>query len=124
MSFVPGPAGGSVARSDSQPGLCAAFWKTCRAAEWDLVATLIRETVTAIDIGVIADGLQRHAWSEPQLAALQDQLKKINFVSDMKQVMLAGPARVSDFYPNATAFNLGEIYFGGFLLAEPTPGQA
>jgi hypothetical protein len=33
----------------------------------------------------------------------------------MKQVMLAVPAGVSDFYPNATAFNLGEIYFGGFL---------
>jgi len=79
------------------------------------VAMLIRATVTAIDIDAIADGLSRHAWSEPQLAALQDQLKNINFVSDMKQDMLTGPARVSDFYPKATAFNLGELYYGGFL---------
>ena len=77
--------------------------------------TLIHETVTVIDIYVIADGLSLHAWREPQLAALQEQLQKINFVSDIKQVMLAGPARVSDYYPTITAFNLGEIYFGGFL---------
>ncbi|MGD1086106.1 MAG: hypothetical protein ABSA47_15330 [Verrucomicrobiota bacterium] len=84
-------------------------------SEWGMLATLIRETVMAIDLGVIAEGLRSHAWNDAQLAALQAQLKKINFVSDMKQVMLAVPAGVSDFYPNATAFNLGEIYFGGFL---------
>jgi hypothetical protein len=80
-------------------------------SKWGMIATLIRATVTAIDIDVIAGGLRRHTWSDAQLAALQEQLTKINFVSDMKQIMLAGPARVSDFYPNATAFNLGQIFF-------------
>ena len=93
----------------------------CRIVEdlprsaWGMVATLLRETVTAIDLGVIADGLQRHAWNDAQLAALQNQLKNINFVSDWKQIMLAEPARISDFLPNATAFDLGELCFGGFL---------
>jgi hypothetical protein len=84
-------------------------------SEWGVLATLIRETVTAIDIDIIADGLRRHAWSEPQMAALQEQIKNINFVSDLKQGMLAELARVSDSYPNATAFDLGVLYFGGFL---------
>jgi hypothetical protein len=78
------------------------------------VAMLIRATLTEIDIGVIEDGLSRHAWSEPQLAALQDQLKNINFVSDMKQVMLAGPARVSYYYPKITAFDLGQTVSGPY----------
>jgi len=80
-----------------------------------MLAMLLRAALTAIDIGTISDGLSSHAWSEPQLAALQDQLKNINFVSDMRQVMLGGPARVSHYYPTVTAFNLGELYFGGFL---------
>jgi len=86
--------------------------------------TLIHETVTAIGIGVIADGLRRHAWREPQLAAFQEQFQKINFVFDIKQVMLAGPARVSDFYPNATALDLGEIYLRVLLPIESNKPDA
>jgi len=86
-----------------------------------MLAMLIRATVTRIDIDVIADGLSRHAWTEPQLAALQDQLKNINFVSDTKQAMLAGPARVSYYYPTASAFNLGELYLGDYqIMGEKT----
>jgi hypothetical protein len=84
-----------------------------------MLAMLVRATLTVIDIDIIADGLSRHAWSEPQLAALQDQLKNINFVSDTKQAMLAGPASVSHYYPTITAFNLGELCLGNrFLLVE------
>jgi hypothetical protein len=85
-----------------------------------MVAILIRVTVTAVDMDAIADGLSRHAWREPQLAALQDQLKNLNFVSDMKQALLAGPARVSDYYPKITAFNLGEFCLGAEYLPEKT----
>ena len=55
-----------------------------------LVATMIHETVTAIYTGVIADGLRSHAWREPQLAALQEQLKEINFLPDMRQALWRG----------------------------------
>ena len=87
-------------------------------SKWGIMETLIRETVTAIDMDVIADGLQRHAWRDAQLAAAQEQLKNINFVSDLRRGMLAELAGVSDFYPNATAFNLGQIYFGGMMLIQ------
>jgi hypothetical protein len=73
--------------------------------------TLLHETVTTVDINALGDGLSRHAWREPQLAAMQEQLKNINFVSDLKQVMSAGPAQESDFFPNVTAFNLGQMLF-------------
>ena len=72
--------------------------------------------MTAIDIGVIADGLSRHAWREPQLAALQEQLEKINFVSDIKQAMLAGPARVSRYLSDHNGIQLG-----GIMLRKPLP---
>jgi len=84
-------------------------------SKWGMIATLIRETVTAIDLGAITDGLRSHAWNDAQLAVLQDQLENINFVSDLKRGMLAELARVSDFFPNATAFNVGELLFGGHL---------
>jgi len=89
-------------------------------SEWGMLATLIHVSVTAIDLRAIAEGVRSHAWREAQLAALQEQLQKINFVSDIRKVMLTGPARVSGFYPNATAFDLGIIYCGGLILSDDT----
>jgi hypothetical protein len=82
--------------------------------QWGLLVTLIHETVTAIYTGVIADGLRWHAWREPQLAALQKQLKKINFVSDLSQAFLKGPARISHYYENITPSDLGDSVLGRF----------
>ncbi|MGA2540056.1 MAG: hypothetical protein ABSG78_00695 [Verrucomicrobiota bacterium] len=83
--------------------------------QWGLLVTLVHETVMAIDMGVIADGLRRHAWREPQLAALQEQLKKINFVSDLRQSSLKGPARISHYYENITPSDLGDAVLGHFI---------
>jgi hypothetical protein len=80
-----------------------------------MVAMLVRATLTAIDMDAIADGLSRHAWSGPQLAVLQDQLKNLNFVSDLKQALLAGPARVSDYYPKITAHDVGQYLMGNYF---------
>ncbi len=43
-----------------------------------LVAAMINVAVTGLYVDVIAKGLQSHAWQEPQLVALQAQLKEIN----------------------------------------------
>ena len=43
-----------------------------------LVAAMINVAVTGLYVSTIADGLQRHAWREPQLVALQKQLAEIN----------------------------------------------
>ena len=43
-----------------------------------LVAAMINVAVTGLYVDTIADGFQSHAWQEPQLVALQDQLEEIN----------------------------------------------
>ena len=93
----------------------------CRVLEglprnrWELLVTLIHETVMAINMSVIADGLRWHAWREPQLAVLQAQLTKINFVSDLRHYFLKRPAAVSHYYANITPSDLGELLLGGFV---------
>jgi len=43
-----------------------------------LVAAMINVAVTGLYVDTIANGLQSHAWQEPQLVALQEQLGKVN----------------------------------------------
>jgi len=43
-----------------------------------LVAAMINVAVTGLYVGTIEKGMQLHVWQEPQLAALQQQLKEIN----------------------------------------------
>jgi hypothetical protein len=47
-----------------------------------LVAAVVNVAVTRLYVNTLADGLQSHAWLEPQLVTLQDQLKKINLVTN------------------------------------------
>ena len=46
-----------------------------------LVAAMIHVAVAGLYTGVIADGLAWHDWREPQLVALQEQLKEINLAA-------------------------------------------
>jgi hypothetical protein len=84
------------------------------ASRWNLVTTLLRQTVTSISISAIADGLESHAWRDAQLVALQEQLKEINFLPGWRQFFLAGPARVSHSCEIITPSQLGEEVLGGF----------
>jgi len=43
-----------------------------------LVAAMINVAVIGLYVDTLATGLQSHAWQEPQLAVLQEQLKEIN----------------------------------------------
>ncbi len=43
-----------------------------------LVESMINVAITGLYVTIISEGLQRHAWQEPQLIALQQQLKSIN----------------------------------------------
>jgi hypothetical protein len=45
-----------------------------------LVAAMINVAITGLYANSIAEGTQSHAWQEPQLAALQNQLGQINLV--------------------------------------------
>jgi hypothetical protein len=61
----------------------------CRIMEGDrpmtLVAAMIDVAVNGLYAGTIADGLRWQGWREPQLAALDEQLKSINVLSPVKQ---------------------------------------
>lgn len=57
-----------------------------------LVAAMIAGAVNAIYVNIIAGGLQSHAWSEPQLAALQQQLAEINLTPLLLQAFQEEPA--------------------------------
>ncbi|HEX5400608.1 MAG TPA: hypothetical protein VFY06_16295, partial [Verrucomicrobiae bacterium] len=57
-----------------------------------LVAAMINVAVTGLYVDTIAKGLQSHAWQEPQLAALQNQLADINLTRLVLQAFQEGPA--------------------------------
>lgn len=45
-----------------------------------LVAAMINVAVTGLYVDAVADGMRLQAWREPQLAAIQEQLKEINLL--------------------------------------------
>ncbi len=59
-----------------------------------LVAAMINVAVTGLYADTIAGGLQSHAWQEPQLAALQQQLADINLTPFVLQSFQDEPADV------------------------------
>jgi len=52
-----------------------------------LVSAMINVAVRGIYAGAIAEGLRLHAWREPQLAALEGQLKQINLLGPVQQAV-------------------------------------
>ncbi|MGD0816070.1 MAG: hypothetical protein ABSA83_20960 [Verrucomicrobiota bacterium] len=50
-----------------------------------LVTSMVEVAVTGLYINIIADGMRLQAWREPQLAALEGQLKSINLLQPVKQ---------------------------------------
>src|SRR5471032_484491 len=58
--------------------MCRLFEGAPTGKPMTLVAAMINVAVSGLYVDTIADGLQSHAWQEPQLAALQNQLAEIN----------------------------------------------
>jgi hypothetical protein len=59
-------------------GLCRIMEGSPDKRPLTLVATMIDSAVTGLYADTIAEGMRLHAWREPELAALQEQLKEIN----------------------------------------------
>jgi hypothetical protein len=57
-----------------------------------LVSAMINVAVTGLYVDTIADGFQKHAWQEPQFAALQKQLAEINLTPLVFESLKEGPA--------------------------------
>jgi hypothetical protein len=60
-----------------------------------LIEAMINVAVTSIYVNVIEEGLQRHAWQEPQLIALQKQLKDTDIRPFLVEAMREQPAHIS-----------------------------
>ncbi|HTR41000.1 MAG TPA: hypothetical protein VMH87_05245 [Pseudomonadales bacterium] len=67
-----------------------------------LVEAMINVAIHGVYTAIIAEGMQRHQWQEPQLAALQEQLKEIDltpFVWNAFQEMPADLCRNAEIVP-------------------------
>ena len=58
-----------------------------------LVEAMINVAITGLYAGTIAEGLRLHAWQEPQMATLQEQLKDINLPPQEANAIRWGLAR-------------------------------
>ncbi|HSY17200.1 MAG TPA: hypothetical protein VK815_02660 [Candidatus Acidoferrales bacterium] len=79
-----------------------------------LVAAMINVAVTGVYTDVIADGIRWHAWREPQLAALEAQLAKINLAPDLVGALgeeMQIPVYVIDHmqYSKSDLFHVGKF---------------
>ena len=92
----------------------------CRIMEGSRPMTLgplmMNVAVTGLYANTIADGLLRHAWREPQLAVLEEQLKKIRLLPQAKQAFER--QRVSSFHflestPPAQFFDVQPPHYSG-----------
>jgi hypothetical protein len=67
-----------------------------------LIEAMINVAITGLYVQVIADGLQRHAWQEPQLIALQEQLKETDLCPFVFEGCREEPAHISRVAEMAT----------------------
>jgi hypothetical protein len=94
------------------------------------VEAMINVAITGLYANTIADGLQKHTWQEPQLAALQEQLKKINLsptVAGAFKMELAGSTRTFETHPAyklAGLFKLVDLVSGGASASQKTKAGA
>jgi len=59
-------------------GMCRILEKPPSGKPMTLVEAMINVAITGLYVSTIADGFRLHVWQEPQLAALQEQLKGID----------------------------------------------
>lgn len=68
-----------------------------------LVEAMIDVAITGLYVQVIAEGIQRHEWQEPQLEALQGQLAQVNLPPNVGRAFaceIAGPLRTLESLPS------------------------
>jgi hypothetical protein len=74
-----------------------------------LVAAMINVAITGLYVDTIAYGLQLHAWREPQLIALQEQLKEINLPPFLAESLKEEPVYASRWLETTTPTALAEM---------------
>jgi len=92
-----------------------------------LVEAMIDVAITGLYTSIIQNGLARHAWREPELAAMQEQLGKVNFIPLLNRSFNAERAATCRTFEASSRAELRKLFgFGdqkqGFLdrLKDPT----
>jgi hypothetical protein len=75
-----------------------------------LVAAMINVAVVGLYTSIIAEGLQSHAWQEPQLVELQKQLGQINLLSIVAQAFRSEPAAMTHTLEITSAKKLTKLF--------------
>lgn len=68
-----------------------------------IISELVRFAIWQNGVQCVWDGLEDHRWSEAQLAALQDDLSRPDFIADMLHALQAERAFFNDFMLQAVA---------------------
>jgi hypothetical protein len=77
------------------PEVCRILEKPPTGQPETLLEAMINVAITGLYMEVVQQGFQRHAWQEPQLAALQEQLAQINLPPYVFEAFREEPARAS-----------------------------
>jgi hypothetical protein len=78
-----------------------------------LVSAMINVAIVGLYVTTIADGMRLQAWQEPQLAAIQEQLKEINLSPLVAESFKSGRASTCYTLETTTAGEFGKIYWFG-----------
>lgn len=81
--------------------MCRMFQGAPTGKPMTLVAAMINVAVTGLYVDTIGDGFKLRAWREPQLVALQKQLKEIRLMSFVIQAFHEEPAASSYMFETA-----------------------
>ena len=77
-----------------------------------LVASMINVAITGLYVDTFAYGLQSHAWREPQLIALQEQLKAINLPPFLVESFREEPVYSARCLETTTPAAFAELVYG------------
>lgn len=67
-----------------------------------LVEAMINTAIMGLYVAMIEEGLQRHAWQEPQLIALQEELNETDLCPFLYEALREGPAHITRVVELAT----------------------
>ncbi|MGB7746129.1 MAG: hypothetical protein WBN75_02450 [Verrucomicrobiia bacterium] len=76
-----------------------------------LVASMINVAIASVYVSTIAYGLEMHFWREPQIAALQEQLKNINLTPLVAESFREMPVSLTRSLETITPAALAERYY-------------
>lgn len=88
------------------------FAQRMNAAPRFLVSTMIHVAVTGLYTSVIQDGLRLHAWQEPQLLALEQQLRETEPILALAEALRTERAASCRTFEMSTAAELAELMNG------------